>query len=183
MSQGTESADSLARAIGEFRTELLVWIDTELARLQERDPGASSVVGERSTAPRSMGAGLRGGSQPGSRTDVDAPRPGSPELLSGTGWETPREGQSFVDRDGNAALAGPTAAVAGPETDPPPGANSGNPRERLDALARLLDQRLKQVEGASGTRLGATSGGTQGIPGESPGQPGRPAVPRTSRGD
>jgi hypothetical protein len=183
MSQGTESADSLARAIGEFRTELLVWIDTELARLQERDQGESPVVGERSTAPRSMGAGLRGGSQPGSLTDVDAARPGSPDLRSGMGRETLREGQSFLDRNGNTELTGPTVAVPGPETDPPPEANPGNPRERLEALARLLDQRLKQVEGASGTRLDAASGRTQGIPDESLGPSGGPAVPWTARGD
>jgi hypothetical protein len=130
-----------------------------------------------------MGAGLRGGSQPGALTDVDAPRPGSPDLLSGMGREAVREGQSFVDRDGNAELAGPTVAVPGPETDSPPEANPGNPRERLEALARLLDQLLKQVEGASGTRPGATSGRAQGMPDESPGHPGGPAVPWTARGE
>ncbi|SRR5579883_1891473 len=109
MSQGTELADSLARAIGEFREELLARIDTELARLH---------------------------------------------------GPAPEEGRSV-------GLPEPETSVP-----PQPQADPGNPRQRLDALARLLDHRLKQVEGAPGT----TGGRSQGIPEESPNAPGSRAA-------
>jgi hypothetical protein len=79
------------------------------------------------------------------------------------GRETPRDEERFADRDSKAEIAGPAVAVPGLETDPPPQASPLNPRERLEALARLLDHRLKQVDGAAATSCGATSGRTEGI--------------------
>jgi hypothetical protein len=102
------AVDSLSRAIDEIRKELLLWIDAELARLQEGEPG-----------------------------------------------ETP---ERFADRRSEAEITGPPVTFPEPETDLEPQAPPLNPRQRLDALARLLDQRLKQAEGVAGTTCGSTSG-------------------------
>ena len=183
MSQGTEAADSLSRAIGEFRTELLVWIDTELARLQGGDQEESPVVEERATTPGSIGADRSGGSYPGTRTHSEASRPGGPDLLSGRGRETPRDGEMFAEGSLKAEIPGPALAVPGSETDLHPQADPLNPRQRLEALSRLLDHRLKQVDGAARTSCGATTGRSPEIPDEPPSQSGRPAGPRTSHAD
>jgi hypothetical protein len=93
MSHDSEVSDALSWAIGEFREELLLWIDTELSRLREQEPAEKAA-----------------------RRPVIPPEPKS-------------------------ALE-PRAPVS-------------NPRQRLDALARLLDHRLKQARGASESSRGA----------------------------
>src|SRR5262245_2402296 len=127
MSHGTGSADSLSQALSEFRTELLDWIDTELARLQEQDQEESLMVEERSAAPRSICTGLRGGSDPGSMINGEGSRPGGPDLLAGMGRETPRDDERLAVRNAKTEIAGPAVAVSGGETDPPPQANPLKP--------------------------------------------------------
>src|SRR5262245_10447313 len=104
MSLDTESADSLLRAIREFRLEFLSWIDTEMARVREHEPGKDLAA-----------AGI----------------PATP-------------GEDSAERGSGASPARPAATIPRPETDPRASAAPLSPRQRLDALARLLDQRLKQ---------------------------------------
>jgi hypothetical protein len=92
MNREIEASDPLAWAIGKFREELLLWIDTELDRLQEREQAADSVM----------------------------------------------EGQLLGASDLRPPLS--------------------NPRQRLDALARLLDDRLKQVQRTAEMSGGAANG-------------------------
>jgi hypothetical protein len=93
MRQEATESDSLSRAIGDFRDEFVGWIDTELARLRERE----------------------------------------------------RE-ESLVSKGHDAPGAPPSHAA--PVTESGAQAPPLNPRQRLDALARLLDCRLKQSQGA-----------------------------------
>ena len=86
-------SDSLSRAIGDFRDQLVSWIDTELAHLREREREESLVMKEHEPA---------------------GPPPSYAVSETGSGAHTP----------------------------------SLNPRQRLDALARLLDHRLKRSLGA-----------------------------------
>jgi len=102
MSQEFEVSDPLSRAIGEFRKELLLWIDTELVRLREPEQADDLVIEE----------------------------------------ELP------ID----------------PEPRPP----LSNPRQRLDALARLLDHRLKQAQEAAAPSGGAGNGRNTGVEDDTP---------------
>jgi hypothetical protein len=183
MSNQAESADFLSRAIGEFREELLLWIDTELARLQEREQEENLVVEEVSTAPKSIRSGPRGGSHLGSQTNCDGASPGRPDFLSGMERPTLRNCERFTDRNSRDEITGLPVAFTEPETDPEPQAPPLNPRQRLDALARLLDHRLKQVEGAAGTCSGVPSGRSKGMQDESLSHSGRRGVESSSDAD
>jgi hypothetical protein len=170
MSHGTDRADPLARAIAEFRQEFLLWIDRELARGHQRDPGAGRGAEERSTAGHPLVSGPRGGSQPRAQPEGVAPRAERPVLLAELGREPPREEERFADRSREAEITAAPRAGAGPEmeteTDSQPQAGPANPRHRLDALARLLDHRLKQVDGAAAVRRVAASRRDQENPDE-----------------
>ena len=50
MSHEIEVSDPLSWAIGEFREELLLWIDTELVRLRERDQAGDGMMEEEPAA-------------------------------------------------------------------------------------------------------------------------------------
>jgi hypothetical protein len=97
MSHDSQVSDPLSRAIGEFREELLFWIDAELSRLRREQAENLVIQEELATAGAS---------------------PLKDEALS------------------------PVA----------------NPRQRLDALARLLDHRLKQAKTAGERKGGAGQG-------------------------
>jgi hypothetical protein len=70
-----------------------------------------------------------------------------------------RNRQWFADRDSNADVAEPPVAVRGLSTDPDAPSPPLNSSQRLDALARLLDRRLKQVDDAAGASHDTTGGG------------------------
>lgn len=107
MSDPIVPPDRLTQAIGEFREELLGWIDDEIGRLRER--------------PR----------------DLTIER--APIATRGVLVET----------------APPSVAPTEPRT------GAANPRERFDALARLLDDRLKQARGADESNGGDGVGRTE----------------------
>ena len=146
-SDDTDPPDSLVRAIGEFREDLLRWIDTELAWLRVRERAESRVMEEESTGPTSNPSGLRVRSQLDSRTSRDAACTSRPDRAT---LEAVPE------------IARPHGASSGAETDPKPQAPPLSPSQRLDAPARVLDHRLKQAQGAAGSSRGATSEGKTG---------------------
>jgi hypothetical protein len=107
MSNDVEAPDPLSSAIGEFRKELLDWIETELVRLRER-----------------------------AQTDEETTRP--PGALP----------ERQIDRDPRPPLS--------------------NPRQRLDALARLLDHKLKQPQGTAEASGGGGTGRNAGAENDTP---------------
>jgi hypothetical protein len=163
MSSDADEPDLLSRAIGEFREGFLLWIDAELVRLRERESEESLVMEEGSAAPSSSRSGLGGGSPLGSRASRPAARPGRPDLPAEIGWQTPRNRGKAAGRDSVAETAWPPVAPPGPESDPEPQPPPSDSRQRLDALARLLDHRLKRAQGAAGTMNGAAGGTSQGV--------------------
>jgi hypothetical protein len=110
MSHEIEVADPLLRTIGEFRKELLLWIDTEMVRLHERVQADESVV----------------------------------ETVT------------------------PLAALPEPQTAAEPQSHTSNPRKRLDDLARLLDHRLKQAQGAAASSAGTGQAPNNGVADDTP---------------
>ncbi len=140
MSHDIEVSDPLLRAIGEFREELLLWIDTELVRLREREPAEALVMEEEAAAT---------GSESGSSSSRHGASTGSPHFRSGMAWQEPPTRERVVDRDSVVETARPPVALPELQTDPEPGSPFSNSRRRLDALARSLDHRLKQAQGAA----------------------------------
>jgi hypothetical protein len=146
MSHDTEVPDPLLLAIGEFREELLVWIETELVRQREREQAENRVMEERPAAATGSPFGVSS-----SRLGAS---PGRPYLESGMDGREPRIRERVADGDSVVESARPSVAVTGLETDSEPRARLTNPRQRLDALARLLDHRLKRAQGAAATGSG-----------------------------
>jgi hypothetical protein len=99
--------------------------------------------------------------------DREVARAQGPEFLAEMGPQPPREAERFADRMAHAEISGAPVAGTGEETEPQPQDGPGNPRHRLDALARLLDHRLKQVEGAAEASRGPISRRSQETPDES----------------
>jgi hypothetical protein len=141
MSHDSEVSDPLSREISEFREELLLWIDTELIRLRERDHGDDLVMEEEPAAAS--------GSQFGASSSRLGVSRGSPNIPSGMAWQEPRTRERVADRDSVVETAIPPVALPELQTDPEPPPPPSNPRQRLDALARLLDHRLKQGQAAA----------------------------------
>jgi hypothetical protein len=166
MSHEAESADSLLGAIGKFREEMLFWIDTELARRQERGPEENAAGAGSPIALRSIRPGQRGGSHLASQANFEGVSLGDPDFPSGMGRELPRNPDRSADRNSTAEIEATSDAFPGPETLDPQ-APPLNPRQRLDALARLLDRRLKQVGRAAGTSRGSAGGRNEDIQHES----------------
>jgi hypothetical protein len=107
-----EGPDRLALAIRAFREDVLLWIDTELARLRQWDPVGTPPAADSVARASASGFGVR------------QPREGSP---------------------------------LGPLIETEPSVPVSNPRQRLDALARMLDDRLRQAEADTGPRRGTAS--------------------------
>jgi hypothetical protein len=143
-----DASDSLSRAIGEFREELLLWIDAELVRLGEREQDDSVIEEE---PRRSHSNGLSG------RLGMSS---GSPFFQSGSALQEPGTSERVVDRPELAVqTVWPSVPLPKPSTDAELRLPVSNPRQRLDALARLLDQRVKQAQGLAETN-GSTGNGT-----------------------
>jgi hypothetical protein len=152
MNDDTEVSDPLSRAIAEFREELVVWINTELGRLQQWDEDENLVLEDGSAAPVSTGSSQEAGSGVGSRASRLWARLVRADPPSAMGWEPHRNGQRVAVGDAAKESGWSSATVPGPETEPKPQASPLDSRQRLDALARLLDHRLKQAQGAEGTK-------------------------------
>ena len=156
MSREIEESDPLSSAIGEFRDELLFWIDSELVRLRERVRLDDSVVEEElATAARDFNFSS-------SSTRVRVTHGGS-YSQSGTVRAEPRSCERAVDRkDLVAETARPPVARPELQTDSDLRSSVSNPRQRLDALARLLDHRLKQAQGTAEVSSTADKGTSTG---------------------
>jgi hypothetical protein len=161
MNREIEVSDPLSSAISEFREELLVWIDTELFRLRAREQLDDSAIEDEVAAARE--SQFSGSS---SRLGVDT---GSPSFQSGIARQDPRTRQKVVDREDPVTEAvRPPVALSALQTDPEPRARVSNPRQRLDALARLLDHRLKQAQGTAETSGGTGKGTNTGADDDTP---------------
>jgi hypothetical protein len=156
MSDGAEVLDSLSRAIVEFREEVLLWIDTELVRLRERERDESVAMEER-PAPATL---TRWGMETGSQTHSPSRR-----LVAGLGEAElqpviRREGSPSNEKNAERDLLGGSARVPFVTPGSEPGPKSKfvpfDSFKRLDALARLLDQRLKLSEAAASSSSGAS---------------------------
>jgi len=151
MNPESEAADPLSWAIRALREELLRWIDTELVRLRAREQAENRLMEE--------GPATAAGSQFGASSSRLGANPGRRDLQLGLGWHESRTRERVVERDSSLAeTARPPVDAAELETDPKPQVPPSDPRQRLDALARLLDDRIKRAQGAAGTWSGAGSG-------------------------
>jgi hypothetical protein len=160
MSREIGVSDPLSWAIGEFREELLLWIDTELVRLREREQADDLVIEEELAVAREPQFNA-------SSSRLGVPR-GSRYFESGIAWQEPRTRERAVDRDSVVETLRPSVALPERQTDPELRPPLSNPRQRLDALARLLDHRVKQAQGTAETSDGARKGPNDGVEDDTP---------------
>jgi hypothetical protein len=152
MSREIEESDPISSAIGEFRDELLFWIDSELVRLRERVQVDDSVIGEE------LAAAARDFSFSGSSAGLGVTHGGSFSQSEIARAES-RSFERVVDRkDLIAETARPAVARSELQMDSDLRSSVSNPRQRLDALARLLDHRLKQAQGTAEVSSSADKG-------------------------
>jgi hypothetical protein len=145
MSQDDGGADPLLRAIGEFRQELLQWIDVQLGSLRESESQQEPVP------PR----GSLTNSAQSNRTESGASPGVGPEKPSARGGDR-------IVRAPHTVWASPTSEPPSrrpPVTDPTSSNPPADARDRLDALARQLGERLR---GADGSRKGAEQADREG---------------------
>jgi hypothetical protein len=141
MSSRIEGSDPLSSAIGALREELLRWIDAELVRLRELPRPADSLT-EQALDVASRVRFRDTASRPSACRTGEGREPGVTEPVSWT-RERPADGDLVVE------AARPAVAPAGSHPEPESKTPPLSPRERLDALARLLDRRLMQAQGAA----------------------------------
>jgi hypothetical protein len=158
MSDNILAPDPLSCAIAEFREDLLVWIETELARVREQ---AEELAGAEELS------GASGSQLSASPSRVGASR-GSPLFQPEIAAREPRTQKRGADRDSFAEAPRRSAAVSKLRIDPESVTPHSNSRQRLDALARLLDSRLKHPQGASETSSGAGNGPSAGTETDTP---------------
>jgi hypothetical protein len=164
MSDGAELLSSLSRAIIELREEILLWIDTELVRLREWERDETVAMEERSApAPLTRWA-VESGSQAHSPTKRLVARLGEAEFEAVMRREGSRTNEKIAGRDSLGGSERPPFVTSGNEPDPKSKSAPFDSLRRLDALARLLDQRLKLSEVAA-----SNSSGARGEVGESNG--------------
>lgn len=135
MTHQIEETDPLASAVAQLREELVLWIDTELARLHEhvdeqvREEERAAFAASQEPLSTSRFHQVKG-NRPVHNAATDRVEPSDERLPARELFEptviTP------------AAYSSPSAEAESPTPVP-------NPRQRLDALARLLDHRLKQA--------------------------------------
>lgn len=153
------SVDSLSRAIREVREELLSWIDTELSRLRELPRNEDRSMWTMSDLPASPWSSSRDAGRRLPPNVRDGDGPGTPDGRSGMEKGTTRRRGWPDDRDSHAAFEEPPMPVRGPGMELEPPSTPVDPAERLDALARRLDHRLKQAGGAPKGPPATTAGG------------------------
>jgi len=156
MSDDAEVLDPLSRAIVEFREEILLWIDTALVRLREREQVESVAMEERSAPAASTRWGMDSGSQTHSPTRRLGASLGGTELQPVVRWEGSRNNEEIAGRDSLGNSERPPFVTPGPEPDPKSKSAPFDSFKRLGALARLLDQRLKLSEVEASNSSGAS---------------------------
>src|SRR5262249_6528510 len=141
----------LLLAIDEMREVVNRLIDEQKALLHGRDAGAAVHGPAAGPSPADPGPMASPTVLP-----VPAPAPVVAARAAVTGGLTPRPRRaaapSLKDAPAAAAIPAPAptaAADGGAAADAPGVARNGDPRRRLDALARLLDQRVKQSAGTA----------------------------------
>ncbi len=139
-----EDSDPLMSAIGELREEVLFWIDAELARLREQ---VEELAGEKAPLAARVSRALAPGSH---QMEVRGFSPSPPAIMN----QVLSTGESPVGRDLSRVSTAPAVARSAPPVDAEPRPSAPDPRERLDALARLLDHRLKQAHEEADTKRG-----------------------------
>jgi hypothetical protein len=154
MSQGDGDADSLLPLIAKFREELLGWIDGQIAIAQSQQTDRVSRVfntaSDRSPMP------------------VDGPvscatesvRPGPSHLVAPETFSRPRIDSNRCHGGSAASRPIPPSREPGiSEADGGPSASAAEARQRFDALARLLDHRIRKSS-PGGTPIGSSEPGT-----------------------
>jgi hypothetical protein len=136
MSQDDGGTDPLLRAIGEFRQELIEWIDVQLGSLRQSANGAESR--NEPLASRTISSiSTRSGRQ----ETTDSPGADTERLVGRDGSMVAAPKQDSTVNSGSGRDTRLPRAGLG-ENAPPADA-----RGRLDALARQLGERLRAVEG------------------------------------
>ena len=156
MSDGAEVLDSLSRAIVEFREEVLLWIDTELVSLRKREQDESVAMEERSAPATLTRWGLESGTQTHSPIRRLVAGPGEAELQPVMSRDGSRNNEEIARRDSPDGSDRPPFVTPGTEPDLKAKSAPLDSFQRLDALARLLDQRLKLSEVAASNSSGAS---------------------------
>lgn len=167
MIEQVEASDPLILAIHELRTEFVQWIDTELDRLREH-----AAIGNRADrAAAAAASSYQFRELPATTTTAAA---------------TVRR-ESYSARPGPSEISPPASALAGrverdqavkplrSMPEPPDESRAqverSDPRKRLDALARMLDHRLKQVQGEAAADAAEKEMPNRGVAGETPRRP------------
>ena len=149
MSDDGEALDIFSRAIVEFREEILLRIDTALVRLRKRAQDASVVIEDRSEPDDLARWSIESGSQSHSARKRLVEGVGAAEFQSLIKRDGSRKNKEMARRDSPGGLERPLLVTSGPEPDPESKSAPIDSFERLDALARLLDQRLKLTVGTA----------------------------------
>jgi hypothetical protein len=149
MNDDAGDSDIISREIVEFRDEILLRIDTALVRLRQREQD-ESVLMENGSEPANS---TRWVIESGSQTD-----PSSRRLVAGSGAaesqpvrrrDASRNNKEIARQDLPDASERPPVVTAEAEPDPKSRAAPCDSFKRLDALARLLDQRIEFSVGAA----------------------------------
>jgi hypothetical protein len=163
MSEDGAVLDGLSRAIADFREEVLLWIDTALVRLREREQQESLATEQKSAPAASPRSGMERESQTSSSTSRSRTRLGVAQLEP----VMRRQGSGNTEEINGRAPQGdpPRSPIVKLAAEAPAGSNSPplDSLKRLDALARLLDQRLNVSQDEA-----SNNGGASDRVGESP---------------
>jgi hypothetical protein len=137
MSQEDGGNDPLLRAIGEFRQELVEWIDVQLGSLRE-----SASEAESSFEPFTSRTAPSTSTRSGRLEATDSPGAAAERLVSRDGGMVAAPKRESIMSSGSGTDARLPRPGAGGDHAGPTDA-----RGRLDALARQLGERLRAVEG------------------------------------
>lgn len=148
--------ERIRRAIHELREELTLWIDTQLDRLQPCEHHGDLAVPEPACGSQSTYLGMGAGYRVATRPSGDGARLGPSESAPAIRAAAPSDRGTLGVRNSDAEIS--EAIIAGSAADPEAITPGSSSRQRLDALARILDRRLKEAEGAAGAANGATGG-------------------------
>ena len=146
----------LSRTIADFREEVLLGIDNALGRLREEGQEQSLAMEEKVPPATLARSGLELESQARSRADRPAAILGAAVSEPAMRREGSRKPQMINGPGSLDDPPRPAMVEAGPETSPSSSPSPSDSLKRLDALARLLDQRLKVSQEAASNSSGAS---------------------------
>ena len=158
MSHDADVLDSLSRAIAEFREKVLLWIDTALVRLREREQAESLAMEEKSAPAALTRLRMERGSPTASPTRRPAAGKDGMDLQPVMSWEGTPNPAEIAGPDSRGDLARPPIVAPRPEADTKSKSPPLDSLKRLDALARLLDHRLKASQDAASNSSETSSG-------------------------